>query len=246
MSGCSQPISEGSGAETQHSSTTHPRAVRSFVRREGRLTEGQRRAIEAWAPTYCIADEPTVLDLDVLFGRSAERHLEIGCGSGEALLELAARYPENDYLGIEVYRPGLGRLLRGLAERRLGNVRLLCGDAVQIIGQRIDALTLSAVYIFFPDPWPKKRHHKRRLIQPDLAALLHDRLLPHGRVFIATDWEDYALHILKVMEVDDGFVNLAGPGAFAPRPRWRVPTRYERRALAHGHRIRDMVFALSG
>lgn len=218
--------------------------MRSFVRREGRLTEGQRRAIDSWSPAYCISEGNGLLDLDALFGRSAERHLEIGCGSGEFLLELATLHPENDYLGIEVYRPGLGRLLRGLAERRLGNVRLLCGDAVPAIEQRIGACTLSTVYLLFPDPWPKTRHHKRRLVQPQLAALLRSRLMPHGRVFVATDWDDYALHIMEVMERDGGFVNLAGPSSFAPRPRWRLPTRYERRALVHGHRIRDLVFAL--
>ncbi len=213
------------------------------MRREGRLTEGQRRAIESWSPAYCVADGDGLLDLDRLFGRSAERHLEIGCGAGEVLLDLATRHTENDYLGIEVYRPGLGRLLRALAERRLGNVRLLCEDAATLIERRIGPQTLAAVYLFFPDPWPKKRHQKRRLIQPEIATLLRERLMPHGRVFIATDWEDYASHILEVMEADLGFINLAGPGTFAPRPRWRVRTRYEARALVQGRRIRDLVFA---
>ncbi len=219
------------------------RPVRSFVRREGRITEAQCRAIESLSPHYVVPSGVEVLDLPALFGRAAERYLEIGCGAGETLLSLAARHRENDYLGVEVYRPGLGRLLRGVALAGLANIRVLVEDAAEVLCGRIPERSLSGVYIFFPDPWPKARHRKRRLIQPEFAGRLHRTLLPHARVFIATDCEDYAEHILSVMSGD--FVNLAGPAGFAPRPTWRPMTRYEERACRCGHTVRDMVFALA-
>jgi tRNA (guanine-N7-)-methyltransferase len=218
-----------------------PRTIRSFVRREGRITAAQRRALGALSARYCI-ETNNRLDLDAVFGRHAPHHMEIGCGSGETLSSLAAQHPENDYLGIEVYRPGLGTLLQRLAEAQLENVRLIPRDAAIAIGSQIEEESLEGIYLFFPDPWRKKRHHKRRLIQPHFASLLRDKLKPQGRLFIATDWEDYAQHILRVMEAA-GFINLAGEGAFAPRPRWRPLTRYERRSQALGHSVRELVYA---
>jgi len=225
----------------------HPRPkrrpVRSFVRREGRITEAQRRAFETLSSCYQVPGGEGVLDLAALFEREAERYLEIGCGAGETLVALAARHPENDYLGVEVYRPGLGRLLRDIAAAALVNVRVFVDDAAEVLAERVPDQALSGAYLFFPDPWPKSRHHKRRLIQPPFATLLREKLRPHGRVFVATDWEDYALHILSVMSGEAGFVNLAGTAAFAPRPCWRPLTRYEQRARRRGHLVRDMVFA---
>lgn len=228
--------SAGTGALPQ-------RSIRSYVRREGRLTGAQREALAAWSDHYCLDAGTGILDLNAVYGRDAERYLEVGCGAGEVLISLAEQHPENDYLGIEVYRPGLGRLLRGLAERKLENARLLCGDAASLIEYQISDQSLAGVYIFFPDPWPKKRHHKRRLIDPDFVAILHRKLCSHGRVFLATDWEDYAQQIVRVMEGDGGFVNLCGPGIYAPRPRWRTLTRYEARAQARGHCIRELLYA---
>lgn len=228
-----------------NSGTARPlRAIRSFVRREGRITRAQRRALESLAAGHCICAQDSLLDLQSQFGRYAECHLEIGCGAGDALIALARQHPEHDYLGSEVYRPGVGSLLRRLASEGLSNVRILCTDVVVALEHQLPARSLDAVYLFFPDPWPKKRHHKRRLIQPGFAELLHARLKTHGRVFIATDWDDYAHHILQVME-SHGFTNLAGPGHFAPRPRWRPTTRYEHRAFRLGHEVRDFVFAPS-
>jgi tRNA (guanine-N7-)-methyltransferase len=216
------------------------RSIRSFVRREGRITDGQRRALGSLSPGYCIEPGEGMLDLDALFGRHAPRYLEIGYGAGETLAALARQHPDNDYLGIEVYRPGLGRLLQRLAAEELSNTRLLCQDAVVAL-ERLEEASLDGIYIFFPDPWPKKRHRKRRLIQPEFTRVLRKALKSHGRVFIATDWEDYAEHILTAME-DSGFTNLAGQGHFAPRPRWRPVTRFEQRAMKENRRASDLVF----
>jgi tRNA (guanine-N7-)-methyltransferase len=204
------------------------------------MTEGQRRALESLSSTYCIEPGEGMLDLDALFGRHAPRYLEIGCGAGETMAALARHHPDNDYLGIEVYRPGLGRLLQRMSAEELCNTRLLCQDAVAAL-ERLEEACLDGIYIFFPDPWPKKRHHKRRLIQPGFAKVLRARLKSHGRIFIATDWEDYAEHILAVME-GAGFTNLAGQGQFAPRPRWRPVTRFEQRAMKENRHARDLVF----
>ncbi|MGH8488359.1 MAG: tRNA (guanosine(46)-N7)-methyltransferase TrmB, partial [Gammaproteobacteria bacterium] len=148
------------------------RSIRSYVRREGRITEAQQQALATWSERFCIGPGAEPLDFNAIFGRDAERYLEVGCGAGEVLIALASEHPENDYLGVEVYRPGLGRLLRGLAERRLENVRILCGDAASLIEYQVSDQSLAGVYVFFPDPWPKKRHHKRRLMRPDFVAML--------------------------------------------------------------------------
>ena len=220
------------------------RAIRSFVRREGRITPAQRSALDTYSSRYGIELSDQPLDPVGLFGRHAPLHLEIGCGTGETLLDLAGLHPENDYLGVEVYRSGIGRLLIGVHQRRLHNVRIIDKDIVPILAQSIPDHMLDAVYIFFPDPWPKKRHHKRRLIQPAFVKTLQHKLRRHGRVFIATDWEDYARHIVQTFGSHGGFLNLAGSRRYAPRPRWRPVTRYERRAMRLGHTIREFVYGL--
>ncbi len=222
------------------------RHIRSFVRREGRITQAQKNALQTLWDRYCIEPDKAQLNLDTVFGRHAPRHLEIGCGVGETILELARRHPENDYLGLEVYRPGVGNLLSQLDKEGIENVRMICDDAVQVLGQNIATQSLDAVYIYFPDPWPKKRHHKRRLIQTGFVDLLQTRLKRHGRLFIGTDWEDYAEHIRQVMTAQQGFTNLAGADCYAPRPDWRPLTKYERRALRLEHVIRDFAFARLG
>jgi len=221
--------------------STPRRRVRSFVRREGRLTTAQGEALERLWPRYGVAPEG-ILDLPALFARRAPVTLEIGFGNGDTLLALAEQKPEEDFLGIEVHRPGVGRLLRELDNRGLTNVRVLQTDAVDILEHHLPDACLDRVLVLFPDPWPKKRHHKRRLVQPAFAALVARCLKPAGILHLATDWEDYARQMLEVMEHAPGYVNAAGPGAFSPRPPERIVTRFERRGERRGHRVRDLVY----
>jgi tRNA (guanine-N7-)-methyltransferase len=218
------------------------RPIRSFVRREGRFTDAQRRAFEALLPTYGVPDGTTEIDFDRLFGRAAPVHLEIGFGNGDALVAMAAAHPENNYLGIEVHRPGVGALLRRVAAAELTNVRVASVDAAEFLARRVPDGSLSAVYLFFPDPWPKQRHHKRRLVQPGLAALMGRKLRAGGLWHLATDWEDYAHHMLAVLAALPGFENAAAPGPFAARPAFRPETRFERRGQRLGHAVWDLVF----
>ena len=225
--------------ETRRDSRRH---IRSFVRREGRLTPGQRRALERLWPVYGIEAGGGPLEFAALFGRAAPVWLEIGFGNGEALLEMAAGHPERDWLGVEVHRPGVGRLLRGLEAGGLENVRVLQEDAVEVLQERIPPASLAGICLFFPDPWPKKRHHKRRILQPPFTALVRDRLEPGGRFHFATDWRDYAEQALAVLEATPGLENLAGPGRFSPRPETRPLTRFERRGRALGHGVWDLLY----
>ena len=219
----------------------HPRAIRSFVTRAGRITSAQERALERLWPKYGI--EPHgVLDLDAVFGRAAPRTAEIGFGNGENLLALAAAHPERDYLGIEVHRPGVGRVLLGLEERALTNVRLLCHDAVEVLERHLPEDCLDEILVLFPDPWPKKRHHKRRLIQAPFVTLLAGRLKPGGRVHLATDWAPYAEQMLVVLGAEARLRNLAPQGGFVTRPEERAATRFERRGERLGHQVWDLAF----
>lgn len=218
------------------------RPIRSYVRREGRLTEAQRRALAALLPRYGIEVGESLIDLAAVFGRRAPVVLEIGFGNGEALLAMAKAHPENDYLGIEVYRPGVGRLLRVLEEAGIANVRVIVADAQEVLAQRLADGSLAAVHLFFPDPWPKRRHHKRRLVQLGFVELVRRKLAPGGVLRLATDWQDYAEHMLAVLSQADGWENAAGEGRFAPRPPQRPLTRFEQRGQALGHRVWDLVF----
>lgn len=219
----------------------HPRAIRSFVTRAGRITSAQERALETLWPKYGI--EPHgVLDLDAVFGRAAPRTAEIGFGNGENLLALAAAHPERDYLGIEVHRPGVGRVLLGLEQRALSNVRLLCHDAVEVLERHLPEDCLDEILVLFPDPWPKKRHHKRRLIQAPFVTLLAGRLKPGGRVHLATDWAPYAEQMLVVLGAEARLRNLAPQGGFVTRPEERAATRFERRGERLGHQVWDLAF----
>jgi len=218
------------------------RPIRSFVRREGRMTESQRRAIEAFGPRYLLEFREAPCGLDAVFGRVAPRTLEIGFGMGDSVLDRARRHPERDHLGIEVHRPGVGRLLRALAEQDIRNVRIVCADAVQVLTHMIPDAALDAVFLFFPDPWPKKRHHKRRIVQPAFVELVACRLKPGGVFHLATDWEEYAQHMLAVLEQSPSFSNSAGAGNYAPRPEERVLTKFERRGERLGHGVWDLVF----
>lgn len=216
--------------------------MRSYVLRQGRMTDGQKRAFEELWPRYGLPESEGTLDLPAIFGRDAPCHLEIGFGMGDALFEMARQHPENDYLGIEVHLPGVGRLLKRLAEAEVNNVRVLRSDAARVVESRLLPARLDAVYIFFPDPWPKKRHHKRRLIQPELVKSLARILKPGGLLHLATDWEEYAWHMLEVLEACPDFINLASPGKFSTHPPQRPLTKFEQRGQRLGHAIFDVCY----
>ncbi|HCU53895.1 MAG TPA: tRNA (guanosine(46)-N7)-methyltransferase TrmB [Gammaproteobacteria bacterium] len=222
------------------------RPVRSFVRREGRFTTAQRRAVDSLLPKYGVPEGDEPIDFTALFGRAAPVHLEIGFGNGEALAAMARLHPEINFLGIEVHRPGVGALLQRLEAEALSNVRVISADAVDVLSRRIPDQSLSALYLFFPDPWPKLRHHKRRLVQPGLVSLVRHKLQIGGLWHLATDWEDYARHMLVVLTDAEGFDNATGPGQFAARPESRPLTRFERRGQKLGHGVWDLVFRRVG
>lgn len=217
------------------------RPIRSFVRREGRMTSAQRRALEEFWPRYGLELKNNPLDLTGIFGRRAPVVLEIGFGNGEALATMAARNPCNDYLGVEVHRPGVGHLLRGLVAQDLTNVRIICADANEVLARLPDG-SLTAVHLLFPDPWPKKRHRKRRLVQPAFIETVRCKLTVGGVLCLATDWEDYAVQMLAALSQTRGFENMAGDGQFAARRSERPLTRFERRGQKLGHVVRDLIF----
>jgi tRNA (guanine-N7-)-methyltransferase len=220
----------------------HPRSIRSFVTRAGRITEAQQRALAELWPRYGVEYLPGRLDLSSLFGRGAPRCCEIGFGNGDSLLALAAAHPERDFLGIEVHRPGVGRLLLALERQGLKNVRVVCHDAVEVLAEQLPPDSLAQILILFPDPWPKKRHHKRRLLKAPFAALAASRLAAGGTLHLATDWQPYALEMLEVLGGTAGLDNLAPEGRFVARPEWRAPTRFERRGERLGHEVWDLAF----
>ena len=220
----------------------HPRAIRSFVTRSGRITSAQERALDQLWPRYGVEPGAAPLDLDALFGRRARRVAEVGFGNGDNLLALAAGRPEDDFLGIEVHRPGVGRLLLQLDQRDLHNVRVVCRDAVEVLERCLDGSCLDEILILFPDPWPKKRHHKRRLIQPPFVSLLAERLKSGGVLRVATDWEPYAAEMLTTLSAEGRLRNVAAEGGFVPRPAERSPTRFERRGERLGHQVWDLEF----
>ncbi len=207
------------------------------------MTESQRHAIDHYWNQYGIEFGHVKLELDKIFQRSAPRILDIGTGMGDTTITLAKEHPENDYLAVEVHRPGIGSLLRQITANNLTNVRISNHDVVDLLRYQIPANSLDMVYIFFPDPWPKKRHHKRRLINQNLLEILKPCLKSHACIFIATDWHDYAEHILEVFGGDAEFINLAGPGKFTPHPYWRPMTKFEKRGNKLEYQVRDFAFA---
>lgn len=216
------------------------RPIRSFVLRQGRVSPAQGRAHRDLLPRYGIPFSAAPLEFDAIFGRAAPRILEIGFGMGETTAAIAAAHPENDYVGIEVHTPGVGSLLKRIGELGLTNVRVIQHDAVEVLDRMIPPASLDGCHIFFPDPWPKKRHHKRRLIQPEFVALLASRLRPGAYVHVATDWEEYAGQVLAVLAAEPLLENTAA--GFAPRPASRPETKFESRGLRLGHGVRDVVF----
>lgn len=214
--------------------------IRSFVLRQGRVSNAQQRYHEDMMAKIGVPYTAARLDLDALFGRSAPKILEIGFGMGETSATIAAANPGNDYLGIEVHTPGVGSLCKLIAEGGLTNQRIVQHDAVEVLRDMIAPDALAGAHIFFPDPWPKARHHKRRLIQPPLVALLASRLRPGGYIHCATDWENYAEQMLEVLSAEPLLENTA-PG-YAPRPAYRPLTKFEQRGLRLGHGVWDLVF----
>lgn len=216
------------------------RSIRSYVLRQGRTTPAQARARTQLGPLYCIAYTAEFIDLGRAFGRSAPKVLEIGFGMGETTAAIAATHPEIDYVGVEVHSPGVGSLLNRIHALGLANVRIIQHDAVEVLTHMIAPAALDGVHIFFPDPWPKKRHHKRRLIQPAFIALLASRMKQAAYLHIATDWEDYAQQTVDLLTADPALENTAD--GFAPRPAMRPETKFERRGVKLGHRVWDVVF----
>jgi len=222
--------------------TDRHRPIRSFVLRQGRMTPAQERALGALWPRYGLEPTGAPRDFDAVFGRRAPLVLEIGFGNGEALRYAAEHEPQRDFIGIEVHQPGVGRLLNALDAAGLHNVRVYNHDAVEVLQHDIADGTLDEVRIWFPDPWPKKRHHKRRLLQPAFVDLLARKLRSGGLLHLATDWHDYAVHMGEVMDADARFRNRAGPGGHLPRPPWRPQTHFEARGLKLGHGVWDLLY----
>lgn len=218
------------------------RAIRSFVLRQGRVTPAQKRAFTEHWSRFGLDYTGNECDFDEIFQRHAERVLEIGFGNGEQIEFAAAQEPQRDFIGIEVHGPGVGRLLNGLAAADLGNVRIYQHDAVEVLGNEVADGTLDEVRIYFPDPWHKTRHHKRRLIQPGFVGLLCDKLRSGGRLHLATDWENYAEQMWDVLDAEPRLHNVAGPRAAVPRPHWRRQTHFETRGQKLGHGVWDLLY----
>lgn len=218
------------------------RRIRSFVLRTGRMTEGQKRAYDLHWPSKGLELKKGAIAMPEVFGREAPVVLEIGFGMGDSLAQMAAAEPDKDFIGVEVHSPGVGRLMHLIDESGIENLRAYCDDAVEVLEQCIADNSLSRVQIYFPDPWHKKRHHKRRLVQPEFVQLLRRKLKPGGVIHLATDWENYAEHMMQVMSAAEGFRNTQGEGLFAPRPEYRPVTKFEKRGERLGHGVWDLLF----
>jgi tRNA (guanine-N7-)-methyltransferase len=217
-----------------------PRPIRSFVLRAGRIGPGQQRALEQLGPRFVLPYRPQPLDFAAVFGRVAPTVLEIGFGMGDATAQIASALPGTDFIGIEVHAPGVGALLKRIGELGLSNLRLVQHDAVEVLDAMIPPQLLAGVHLYFPDPWHKKRHHKRRLVQPAFVQQLATRLAPGGYLHCATDWQPYAQQMLQVLSAEAALLNTAE--AYAPRPPWRPQTKFEARGLKLGHGVWDLLF----
>lgn len=223
------------------------RKIRSFVRREGRMTLTQSNAFESLMPQFGLALLPEgYLDFNELFQRNSDKILEIGFGDGASLLAMAKASPDKDFIGIEVYRTGVGSLLSKMEQEKVFNIRIFCHDALEVLMQKIPDNSLSGVQIFFADPWPKKRHHKRRLVQTEFIQLLARKLKKDGTLHLATDWENYAIQMMSVISACPLFQNIAGEGQYLARPDFRPVTKYEKRGLKLGHSTWDLMFRRVG
>ncbi|MBP8035374.1 MAG: tRNA (guanosine(46)-N7)-methyltransferase TrmB [Burkholderiaceae bacterium] len=218
----------------------HPQHIRSFVNRRSHMTQGQQQALDAYLDKWSITYRPEQLDLDQAFERSAPTILEIGFGMGETTEQIALARPQDNFLGVEVFNAGVGALLKRIEGSALQNIRIIQHDAVEVLRDMIAPNSLAGVHIYFPDPWPKKRHHKRRLIQPPLIELLSSRMAPGAYLHCATDWEHYALQMLEVLSAETSLANTAEN--FAPRPDFRPLTKFENRGIRLGHGVWDLIF----
>ena len=218
----------------------HPRTIRSFVRRAGRTTTGQAKAFEQLGPRFVLPYKAEPLDFEAAFGRAAPTILEIGFGMGEATAHIAGLMPEKNFLCCEVHEPGVGALLKRIGEQGLANIRIVAHDAVEVLDNMLPDASLAGAHVFFPDPWHKLRHNKRRLLQPPLVARLAAKLAPGGYMHCATDWEPYAQQMLEVLGAEPLLQNTAS--SFAPRPHYRPLTKFENRGIKLGHGVWDLVF----
>jgi tRNA (guanine-N7-)-methyltransferase len=221
------------------------RNIRSFVLRKGRLTNAQQHALDELWPHYGIERGETVLEFEDHFDLPAEVFVEIGFGNGESTWQMAQQEPDKNFIAIEVHEPGVGHLLMALDKHAIDNVRIACEDAVPFMKNRIADGSLAGVRIYFPDPWPKKRHHKRRIIQADFVSLMARCMAKGSILHLATDWQPYAEHILGVMQTSPEFINLSATGDYCERPEWRPYTKYEKRGEQLGHEVRDMLYQRS-
>ena len=229
--------------DDRHPAPPQRQPIRSFVVRAGRMGPGQQRALTALGPRFVLPYRAGLLDLDATFGRCAPRVLEIGFGMGDATAAVAAAMPGTDFIGIEVHPPGVGALLKRIGEQGLCNLRIVQHDAVEVLAHMLAFDALDGVHLWFPDPWHKKRHHKRRLVQPALVAALLQHLRPGGYVHMATDWQPYAEQKLQVLQAEPGLVDGSADGSgYVPRPAWRPLTKFEQRGLGLGHGVWDLVF----
>jgi tRNA (guanine-N7-)-methyltransferase len=219
------------------------RPVRSYVLRGGRLTTGQERALRELWPRFGIENSAGLLDLKLLFGNSAPVIMEIGFGNGEATWQMASAHSEVNFIAVEVHRPGVGHLLLKIEEHAIGNIRIACADATEFLRKRIPENSLDGIRIYFPDPWPKKRHHKRRIIQPSFVRALASRMQTGAILHLATDWEPYAEYMLEVLDSVDDLVNLSSSGGYCDKPGWRPETKYEQRGQRLGHMVKDLLFS---
>ena len=228
--------------QEQRDNTDYHRKIRSYVRREGRFTPAQKSAYESLWPVYGIDETSEQWDLSHLFARKSDVFLELGFGDGRVLKMLSAQHPENDYLGIEVHRPGVGRVMRELDEEGLRNVRVTSVDGMEVLQRNIPDQSLAGILIFFPDPWHKKKHKKRRMIQAEFVHMAAQRLQQEGILHLATDWEDYAQQMLEVLSVEPLLKNTSVENTYVERPQSRPLTKYEERGLRLGHGVWDLVF----
>jgi len=223
------------------SEQTFPQRIRSFIRRQGRLTPGQQLALDNYWDKYCL-DPNADTNFSQVFGRDAPLFVEIGFGNGESLVRMAAANPDKDYMGIEVHKPGVGHLLMLLNQQGLNNVRIYCHDAIEIMEQKIADNSLAGVHLFFPDPWPKKKHHKRRIVRPGFVELLVRKLKPGGYFHAATDWKNYAEAMLAVLSENSELRNTSPTNDYCDSPEYRPLTKFEQRGLRLGHGVWDLIF----
>lgn len=228
--------------QTPENSQSSKHRIKSFVLRQGRLTKSQQKALDDHWQSFGLQVSQGPLDFKTLFGREAPTIVEIGFGMGKSLAQMAKENPQNNYIGIEVHKPGVGALLKLINDHQLSNVRVFNDDAIEILAHCIPLNSLHGLYLFFPDPWHKKRHHKRRIVQPEFAATIAKHLKLGGHFHMATDWEDYAEHMMEVMSQAPDYQNISGNGQYTPRPDYRPLTKFEQRGQRLGHGVWDLIF----